>query len=142
MSSSQASKKTKLSRSPSPSRKIIPLPRTIRQELKLTCAMRGYSEMKCGSKKKLCDQYSFMHKIYHGHPPNRPSQISLLAEGRTCYSGLYEEVIVPATKKNGSVDSVKKMKLKEIFSRDANHVYYSGQEIYTNDLEKKTQDLF
>ena len=55
--------------------------------------------MKSGSKKRLNDQYKHMSKFYHGRPPNYPSQIHLLSEGRVAYCDLFEEVDVAATKK-------------------------------------------
>ena len=48
----------------------------------MTCALKGFSDMKCEDSERLADQYTFSAWFYHGYAPNYPSQIKLLAEGR------------------------------------------------------------
>ena len=73
---------TKKKRKTSPTKKYKPLPRAIRNELRTACAMKGHSKMKSGKKMRLSEQWDFMGKFFHGRPPNYPSQIEMLAEGR------------------------------------------------------------
>ena len=130
------SNKRKSRQSSSP-KKSTRLPKHIRNELRMTCAMRGFSKLKTGSKKHLKDQRDTMFKFYHGRPPNHPSQIKLLSEGRLAYSELYDEVLIPSTNKNESSEPVKRLRLKHILTRDDTRNYYSGTDIRANDLEKK-----
>ena len=128
--------KRKLSGS-SPTKKNSTLPPMIRRELRTACAMRGLSKLKSGNKKKYKDQYEYMTRFFHGRPPNNPSQIKLLAEGRLAYSDLYEEVDYTAKKKDANASTVKKLRLKHTITRDSTRNYYSGIDITDIDLEKK-----
>ena len=92
--------------------------------------------MKSGSKKRLSDQQNFMAKFFHGRPPNHPSQIQLLTDGRVVYSDLYEEVELSATKKKDDSTTVKRLQLKKSLLHDG-RTYYSGTDIRVEDLEKK-----
>ena len=87
---------------------IGPMPNYIRNELKMTCAMKGFSDMKCGTSKRLADQYTFLTRFYHGDAPNYASQIKLLAEGKHVYRTLYDEVEVTTTKKKDNVLNIKR----------------------------------
>ena len=131
------STKKRKARCPSPNKKNSTLPAIIRNEIRTTCAMRGLSKLKSGNKKKYHDQYEYMTKYFHGRPPNFPSQIKLLAEGRVNYNDLYEEVDFIAKKKGDDVDAVKRLRLKQSLTRDYNRNYYSGYDINEEDLEKK-----
>ena len=128
--------KRKLSGS-SPTKKNSTLPPMICRELRTACAMRGLSKLKSGNKKKYKDQYEYMTRFFHGRPPNNPSQIKLLAEGRLAYSDLYEEVDYTAKKKDANASTVKKLRLKHTITRDSTRNYYSGIDITDIDLEKK-----
>ena len=92
--------------------KIGPMPNIIRNELKMTCALKGFSDMKCGTAKRIAYQYSFSSRFYHGHATNYPSQIKLLAEGKHVYRALYDEVEVTTTKKKDNINRIKRLKLK------------------------------
>ena len=118
---------------------IGPMPNYIRNELKMTCAMKGFSDMKCGTSKRLADQYTFLTRFYHGDAPNYASQIKLLAEGKHVYRTLYDEVEVTTTKKKDNVLNTKRLKLKKIVTHDAHHDYYCGTNILTEELEKKNK---
>ena len=130
-----------MSASPSKrSRKIPPLPTLIRNELRMTCALRAYNDLKSGSKKKVSDQHKFMSLFYHGKPPNHPAQIQLLSEARLKYRELYDEVDVPTTSKRANeLSSVKRFQLKKSLSRDNSRSYCSGIDIRLEDLEKKNK---
>ena len=60
--------------------KIVPLPKGIRDELRMTCALKGYSAIKCGGGKKLTQQYSNIEKNYHGKR-TKPSQSNQVVIG-------------------------------------------------------------
>ena len=72
-------------------KKPLMLPKNIRYELCLTCALRGYSEIKSGGGKKMTAQYAEMGKFYHGKEPTHPSQIDFLSKAALPYSLLYEK---------------------------------------------------
>ena len=93
--------------------------------------------MKCGNKKRLADQHKHVSQFYHGRPPNYPSQIELLSEGRVAYCDLHEEVDVPITKKKDDDNVVTKLRLKEALSCDSIRVCYSRVDVRAVDLEKK-----
>ena len=57
---------------------VKPLPKKIRDELILCCALKGYNTLAVGKSKRLKDQYKTMATFYHGRQPNHPSQIKLL----------------------------------------------------------------
>ena len=49
----------------------------------MACALKAYSHLKQGKGKTIMQQHAIMFAYFHGKPPNRPSQIKLLAEGST-----------------------------------------------------------
>ena len=118
---------------------IGPLPNHIWNELKMTCTLKGSSDMKCGTAKRFADQYSFLTRFYHGHAPNYPSQIKLLAEGKHVYRVLYDEVEVTTTKKKDNINNIKRLKLKNNITHDSHRDYYSGTNILSEELEKKNK---
>ena len=87
---------------------IEPLPKYIWDELRMTVAMKGYSDMKCGKSKRLPDQYIHMYDYFHGKRPNPPPQRSLLAEAHMNYNELYDYDNCNATNKNDDSDDIKK----------------------------------
>ena len=58
-------------------RKVVQLPALIRNELRMTCALKGYNILKSGKSKRLTEQQALMANNYHGRPPNHPPQIEL-----------------------------------------------------------------
>ena len=78
---------------------IEPLPRCIHGELRMAYAMRGHLDLKSGKPRLLNDQHTRIARFFHGSPPNYPSQIKLLAEGRASYQDLFEEETVKNAKK-------------------------------------------
>ena len=81
------------------SKGAINLPRFIHDELRMTCALKGYSSLKTGKSRRLPDQYLYMEKFYHGKVPSHPAQIQLLAKGHLNYRDMYDVVSVKVTKK-------------------------------------------
>ena len=120
----------------------INLPRFIRDELRMTCALKGYSSLKTGKSRRLPDQYLFMEKFYHGKVPSHPAQIQLLAEGHLNYRDMYDSVSVKVTKKKtskSSTPSATRFKLKDILSNNSSRSFYCGEDILYSDLEKKNK---
>ena len=99
-----------------------PLPRAVRDELRMTVVLKEYSTLKSGKPRRLPDQYAFMDQYFHGKVPSHPPQIQLLAEGHANYSGLYDEVITPITNKNTKSKStsppVTLLKLRDILTNN------------------------
>ena len=115
-------------------------PKSIRDELRMTCALRGFSAMRQGDWKTLAKQYEFLDHFYHGQATKSPSQIQMLAEGVSPYNDLYNSksvTIVTHKSKGGKSHQVKKLYLKENLSRDTSRLFYVGDPITYTDLEKK-----
>ena len=117
--------------------KRSPLPKTIRDELRITCAMKGYSNIKSGKTKKISDQQEELYTFFHEKGHDSPSQIGLLAKGQICYKELYEQKNVVVTSKKGTNSSVLKRYLKTSLTQDTSRLYYIGEDIFDTDLEKK-----
>ena len=120
-------------------KKPLPLPKAIRDELRLTCALKGFSAIKCGKSQKAPEQRERLSKKIHGKPPNRPPQIKLLSEGDLNYSDLYDEVDIQVTSKSYLASDPKRKKLKESLTCDMSRVYYIGVDITHDDLEKRNR---
>ena len=110
-----------------------PLPRYIREELRMTCALKAYSSLKSRKARRLPEQYGFMQRFYHGKVPSHPAQIQLLAEGHFNCRALYDSIEVKVTKKKGQGKSkphiATKLKLKDILSNHSSRSYYCGEDI-------------
>ena len=115
----------------------VKLPKEIRDELRMSCALKAYSHIKCGKGKTVPMQQSAMAIFYHGHPPHHPSQINLLASASYSYRGLYEAETTIATKKSDSIDTVIQYVLKSSVNLGYSHRFRSGVDITSLDLEKK-----
>lgn len=120
-----------------------PLPRYIREELRMTCALKGYSALKSGKSRRLPEQYDYMNLFFHGKVPSHPPQIKLLAEGHLNYRELYEPISATVTKKKGGNTSIppsaSKLKLKDILTNYSSRSYFVGEDIVHFDLEKKNR---
>ena len=81
-------------------KKVPPLPKCIRDELRMCCALKAYSHIKCGGGKNQKTQWFEMERFYHGSPPNHPSQISLLALASYSYRHLYDTYTKVSTNKS------------------------------------------
>ena len=114
----------------------LKLPKEVHDELRMTCALRGYSHIKCGFGKKLAQQQKELARFYHGQAPNYPSQIKLLAEGSYTYRDLYDEETLVVTNKKSDKSSSVQLFLKSVFVPDSTIRYRSGIDITGVDLEK------
>ena len=121
------------------SKKALPLPKNIRDELRLTIALKGYSKIKCGGGKTLAKQEAELYKFYHGKQPNNPPQVLLLAEGSYSYRMLYDTETRNVTKKSDSEKTLYKYYLKDALTLDPARKYLAGYDITQIDLEKKNR---
>ena len=116
-------------------------PKPIRNELRMTCALRGYSALREGDGKTLAKQYEFMNRFYHGHGNKSPSQIRMLAEGVSPYKDLYDEkeisLITQRKINRNATTNQRRLCLKDNLSRDPDRSFYVGEQITYEDLEKK-----
>ena len=119
------------------------LPKTIRDELRMTCVLRGLSAMRQEGQKTQVKQNDFMYDFFHGIEGKRPSQIKMVAEGTSVYKDLYETTVKPVVNKKykkvmkQGASSVKRKRLKSVLTRQERMHYYSGYDITHTDLEKK-----
>ena len=115
------------------------LPKHIRDELRMTCAIRALDYLKKSGPKTLIHQAREVYDFFHGKEPTRPSQILLLSKGMGVYSSLYEIHQLPALRDNDSVITTKRLRLKEELSLDLASPYFSELDINSKDLEKKNK---
>ena len=125
--------KKKISRNKKPP----PLPKSIRDELRMTCALKGYSDIKCGKSRKMAEEYERLSQFFHGKLPNHPPQIKLLAEANLNYRELHDEKNLTVTNKNDNVNTLKRYTLKTTLTRDMGRIYHSSVDITHHDLEKR-----
>ena len=116
----------------------VKLPFNIRNELRMLCAMKGYSSMKGGKGKTLMQQYDTLYAYYHGKEPSRPSQIKILCSGGYGYGDLYDSIQKVATSKSASTETTEELVLKKDLHRDPTRVFRAKKEINYLDLEKKS----
>ena len=116
---------------------VVKLPKNIRDELRMTVALRAYSKIKCGTGKKKKLQELEMSRFFHGLAPNYPSQIKLLADASYTYACLYDEELLPATKKNDSTTTTTQLTLKSIILPGTLTKYQARIDITHLDLEKR-----
>ena len=76
----------------------LPLPRDIRNEIRMTVALKGYTDMKCGRSMRLPDQHKNMSNFFHGLN-SCPPQIELFAQANINYRDFFESKTVSASKK-------------------------------------------
>merc|ERR1719246_340874 len=91
---------------------IVYVPKGIRDELRMACALKAFSKIKCGEGKRISQQQAEMEMFYHGRPPNHPSQIKLLAEASYSYRDLYDVDTTIALKKSDNQNSTTHYTLK------------------------------
>ena len=120
-------------------KKPIALPKLIRDELRMSCVLKGFSKMKCGQAKRLSDQYVEMQGFYHGIEPSHPSQIKLLSDNHINYRDMYDEITVTSTHKSDNINSTHKYRLKKLLTQDLSRNYYSGHDIRSDDLDYKNR---
>jgi hypothetical protein len=122
--------------------KTVKMPKAIRDELRMTCVLRGFSLMRQGFEQTGAVQADTMNDFFHGVNGQRPSQIKMLAEGTSVYKDLYDvttHTIVSRNKKKGSKSvSATRYRLKSELSR-REEGYYTEREITYGDLRKKNR---
>lgn len=129
-----AKKKAKTSAAPDK------LPKVISDELRMSCALKVFLYITFSKGKTVAMQQSTIAKFYHGHPPHCPSQINLLASASYSYRGLYESDTTIATKKD-SINTVTQSVLKSSVILEYNHIFRSGIDITSIDLEKNYEPV-
>ena len=92
------------------------LPKPIRDELRMTCALRGYSTIRTGSGMTVAVQREKMEQFYHAVKGKSPSQIQMLCEAKIDYADLLETSDIAVVTKKG-----KKIQIKE-GTDDRSHV--------------------
>ena len=117
------------------------LPKEIRDELRMTAALRCYSIMRSGGAKSLNAQYEYMSSLFHGDEPSIPSNIKMLSNGVYLYKPLYDvssdNAVVLAKSATESSASPSNLSLKVTLSRNKSRLYFSNIDILYSDLEKK-----
>ena len=119
----------------------VKITHAIRNELRMLCALRGYSNLKCGKGKTLVQQHDALYAYYHGQPPSRPSQIKMLCEGNYLYRDLYDAKQKISTSKKDTEASTTELVLKKTLHCDTNRVYRATKEITYSDLERISHHL-
>ena len=114
-----------------------PLPKKIRNDLTLCCAMKACNTLALGKPKRVKDQHKAMATFFHGHPPNHPNQIKLLCSASFTHKRLFDATSSVATKKKDNSSSASSITLKTELSRDKNRTCHSETDINSLDLEKK-----
>ena len=118
------------------------LPKQIRDELRMTAAMRCYSVLREGDGKKLSEFYSSMFDLYHGNESSSiPSHINLLCKASFCFRALYDTKTKTTTNKNttNNQDDTETYVLKPQLARGTNQSFISNVDISVKDLEKKNR---
>ena len=112
----------------------------IRDELRMTAAMRCYSILRTSGSKSLTAQYDYMSSLFHGDEPSIPSNIKLLCEGSYVYKDLYDIVEDEAVVSRSSIQNTEcrsSLSLKVSLSRNKSRVFFAGKHIVRSDMEKK-----
>jgi hypothetical protein len=122
----------------------IKVPKPIRDELQMTCALQGFSAMRQSGQKTLAKQGEFMNDFFHGVDGKGPSQLKMLAEGVGVYKDLYETTMNQVVGKKGKAGKkgikTKHLRLKPELTRVDGVHYYAGSEITQSDLERKNRN--
>ena len=110
------------------------LKKQIRNELRLLCALRAYSQMKEGDGITVRAQWKLLQEMYHGKKDVRPSQIEMLVKGVSCYKNLYtSEPVIVLNKKDNKKDE---LYLRKDIVLDTSQNYIAGRDIVLSDMEK------
>jgi len=107
--------------------KAKPPPKGIRDEFRMTVALRGFSSIKYRSSLKLKDQQAKMFDFFHEKKTNHPSQLKLICEGVNRYSDLYDESHAQVLSRNNS--QVRSFSQKIEWSMETTQNYLVGYDI-------------
>ena len=116
------------------------LEKELRDELRLTAAMRCFSIMRSGSSKSTSAQHEYMFKLFHGDGNSVASNIEMLCNATYNYKDMYDVDDTQAVvSKTDSADAESRLvySLKTCLHRDDTRKYYANIEITVRDLEKK-----
>ena len=118
------------------------LPKEIRDELRITAAMRCYSILRESGSKSLNQQYEYISSLFHGdESASIPSHIKMLCDGSYKYKELYDiaEDSDAITSKSsiGDSNTRSRVTLKVELSRNKSVLLFTGKDITRSDLEKK-----
>jgi hypothetical protein len=127
------------SRSRMPLNARLPLPKAIRNELRMCVALRGYSSIREGSGKTLKQQRQLLYDFFHGVTGKNPSQVRMLTEGKLHYADLYDTTTHRNVTSKKKKTTCSKVVLKQSLSKDETRLYYLGTDINVDDLEKKNR---
>ena len=121
-----------MSTSPKPKHTLVP--KYIKDELRMLCAVRGYDMIKQGPGMNVNKQRDAMYEFFHGNSTNKPSQVEILASGveGTPYADLFGDFLVSSS--DSEVSSVVQRKLKNFYSQDNSSAYFCGVQIQHIDL--------
>ena len=116
----------------------LPLPRDLRNEMRMTVALRGYADIKCGRSMKLPDQHKKLFDFFHGKP-SCPPQIELFAQANINYRDFFDSETVTSSKKTDTSSDIVRYYLKPSITQDPTRRYFSGVDLRYDDLEKKNR---
>ena len=144
------SKDKKTKKNPTASSPAKALPKSIRDELRMSCALWGYSSIRVGDEKTVKQQQAMIERFFHGKTGITPSQIDMLCQGKFQYSDLFESKEIRTVTRKSVLSNKKKDKqktttaatrqyLKQSLSRDDSVFYYLGSDISYHDLKKKNR---
>ena len=119
----------------------VQLPKNIRDELRMTVALRCYSILRQGRGQKVRDLHASMNDLFHGKPPSKPSHLKLLCNASYCFKDLFLASSEVNTNKSASisVESLKTYTLKPTLHLNKSRSYIAGIDITQNDLKKKNR---
>ena len=113
------------------------LPISIRNELKMAVALKGFAQMREGKGKKVQDQLIWMERFFHGKKPTFPSQLKLLCNGSSGYEDFYESIHAVATSKESTNHDITSLILKPSLTLNKFQSFRAGSDVNHLLLEKK-----
>ena len=116
------------------------LQKELRDEMRLTAAMRCFSILRSGGSKSTSAQHDYMFNLFHGDGKSIPSNIEMLCSGSYFYKDLYDAVdseTVLSKSDNTDAESRISLSLKANLYRDSSRTYFANVDILATDMEKK-----
>ena len=116
------------------------LQKELRDEMRLTAAMRCFSILRSGGSKSTSAQHDYMFNLFHGDGKSIPSNIEMLCSGSYFYKDLYDAVdseTVLSKSDNTDAESRISLSLKANLYRDSSRTYFANVDILAVDMEKK-----
>ena len=116
------------------------LQKELRDELRLTAAIRCYSVLRSGGAKSTSAQHEYMFNLFHGDGSSIPSNIQMLCDGSYIYRSLFdanESEAVTSKSDEANNESRLSLSLKASLTRDNSRKYFAKLDFLPSDLEKK-----